>query len=82
MTALEVFKTNCGDLRGLCRSVEVAVRRLTPTVSDLPEGAELPEVNANLMLAVRHLEDARMRLGKAIQYAGDGVSCYDGERAP
>jgi hypothetical protein len=36
-----------------------------------------PEVGANVMLAIRHLEDAKMRLGKAIQYAGDGISCYD-----
>ncbi len=35
------------------------------------------EMRANLMLAVRHIEDARMRLGKVIQYAGDGVSIYD-----
>ena len=36
-----------------------------------------PEMAANLMLAVRHMEDARMRLGKAIQHSGDGVSKYD-----
>lgn len=49
-------------------------------VSDLPAGVELQEVNANLMLAVRHLEDARMRLGKAIQYGcEDGVSCFDAQ---
>lgn len=35
------------------------------------------EVRAQLTLAVRALEDARMRLGKALQYAGDGVSIYD-----
>ena len=28
-------------------------------------------------LAVRHIEDARMRLGKVLQYAGVGVSIYD-----
>ena len=35
------------------------------------------EVKAQLTLALRSIESARMRLGKAIQYAGDGVSCYD-----
>lgn len=35
------------------------------------------EVFANLKLAYRHLEDARMRLGKAIQARDGGVSCYD-----
>ncbi len=35
------------------------------------------EVGANIMLSVRHLEDARMRLGKVCQYADDGVSIFD-----
>jgi len=29
------------------------------------------------MLALRHVEDARMRIGKVIQYADGGVSVYD-----
>jgi hypothetical protein len=29
------------------------------------------------MLAVRHIEDARMRCGKVLQFSGDGVSIYD-----
>jgi hypothetical protein len=43
-------------------------------------GASLPdrgEAVANIMLAFRHLEDARMRLGKAIQALEGGVSVYD-----
>lgn len=35
------------------------------------------EMHANIMLAFRHLEDARMRLGKAIQAYDGGVSVYD-----
>lgn len=35
------------------------------------------EVIANLTLAYRHLEDASMRLGKAIQAADGGTSVYD-----
>ena len=35
------------------------------------------EVQANIMLAYRAAEDARMRLGKVIQHLGDGVSVYD-----
>jgi hypothetical protein len=38
---------------------------------------EINEVLANLTLAYRHLEDAAMRLGKAIQAADGGVSVYD-----
>lgn len=32
---------------------------------------------ANTMLAVRHLEDARMRLGKVLQAAQGGESIFD-----
>lgn len=35
------------------------------------------EMKAQIMLTVRHVEDARMRLGKVCQYAGDGTSIYD-----
>ena len=35
------------------------------------------EMKAQTMLAVRHIEDARMRLGKVCQYADDGVSILD-----
>lgn len=35
------------------------------------------EMNANIMLAYRHLEDARMRIGKVLQAAGDGISILD-----
>jgi hypothetical protein len=35
------------------------------------------ETIANLMLAYRHLEDASMRLGKALQAIDGGASVYD-----
>lgn len=35
------------------------------------------ETIANLMLTYRHLEDASMRLGKALQAIDGGVSVYD-----
>jgi hypothetical protein len=38
---------------------------------------DLSELHANLTLAYRHLEDARMRLGKAIQAFDGGISVYD-----
>lgn len=45
----------------------------------LPEGKvhDIAEVHANITLAYRHLEDAAMRLGKAIQARDGGVSVYD-----
>lgn len=48
-----------------------------PVNSDDSSTNRQGEVIAQLTLARRHLEDARMRLGKAIQYHGDGVSKYD-----
>ena len=35
------------------------------------------EVIAQATIALRHIEDARMRYGKVIQYDGDGESCYN-----
>ncbi len=78
MDVQDHFKAVCDNLRKECHVIETGVRSLTGGVSELPEGVEFQEVNANLMLAVRHLEDARMRLGKAIQWGcQDGVSCFD-----
>lgn len=34
------------------------------------------ECMANIELAYRHLEDARMRFGKAVQACDGGKSCY------
>jgi hypothetical protein len=38
------------------------------------ESEDRGEVMANLMLAYRHLEDARMRLGKVYQARNSGIS--------
>lgn len=35
------------------------------------------EMKANIMLSFRHLEDARMRLGKVMQQMQGGVSKFD-----
>lgn len=35
------------------------------------------EVAAQLTLAFRHCEDARMRIGKVLQHLGDGDSVFD-----
>ena len=37
------------------------------------------EMKANIMLTFRHLEDARMRLGKVIQALEGGISIFDKE---
>jgi hypothetical protein len=40
------------------------------------------EAAANVTLAYRHLEDASMRLGKAIQALDGGTSVYDKKQVP
>lgn len=40
------------------------------------------EMIAQSKLALRHIEDARMRLGKVLQYGRDGVSIYDRKEQP
>lgn len=79
---LEELKARCNDLRAEVLVVEKAVRQLKGDVmsndSPVPEQGDCrAEAPANAMLAVRHLEDARMRLGKVIQWAEGGVSIYD-----
>lgn len=60
-------------IRAEILGIEKKVRALVPQAG----GGNPGEVKANLTLSFRHLEDARLRLGKAIQHSGDGVSCYD-----
>lgn len=80
VAADECLRSFLEHLRGQCHDVEVEVRVLMEhSVFERPEAfpRQHAEMKANLMLAVRHLEDARMRLGKVLQYARDGVSSYD-----
>ena len=47
--------------------------QFVPPPENAPDDSER---KANLQLAYRHLEDARMRIGKAIQAYDGGTSCY------
>lgn len=71
---------------GACESSRVQLKSIAAYVKTLVDGLKNTEVDgtedrgekiANLMLAYRHLEDASMRLGKAIQAHDGGVSVYD-----
>lgn len=73
--AKEPLENNCNFNRVGIKHIEMCVRNVL-------HKARNKEVHDHMMLAVRHLEDARMRLGKAIQYSGDGVSCYDKGEKP
>jgi hypothetical protein len=80
---LETFEAKLDNWRARIQDVggEVVHKGLVhPAINDLAMewGANAAqEAVANLTLAFRHLEDARMRLGKAIQQVHGGVSIYD-----
>ena len=61
-----------------------ALRREIKTIADKmrPFDSRNGEASANWMLAFRHLEDASMRLGKAIQALDAGTSVYDKTQVP
>lgn len=68
------------DLRARLLSIEEDVREL---LCEIVGGSEA-EAWDQALLSIRHIEDARMRLGKVIQHSGDGVSIYDkpGDASP
>jgi len=67
------------QLRTSLGSIETAIREYVEAVkhAEDQEGFNRGECTAQAMLALRHVEDARMRIGKVIQYADGGVSVYD-----
>lgn len=66
-----------GTYNALRQSVKIMAERILIMYS--PVGRLLEEEDNNLVLVYRHLEDASMRLGKAIQAVDGGVSVYDRE---
>ena len=69
----------CQDIRAKLEELKTSVKAMKAH-SDLQTRQEPAcdhgEILANIMLAYRHLEDARMRMGKAIQARDGGTSCY------
>lgn len=65
------FKENCFGLRELVEELKKATKLVLkkhPVFNhEQVSVGQIDEMKANLKLAYRHLEDARMRLGKAIQ---------------
>jgi len=76
----EPFDSECSELRIRLKALSEPVRNLMghPTFAQPPEASkDFGEMKANIMLAYRHIEDAQMRLGKAIQAFDGGKSVYD-----
>lgn len=76
----EKLEETCSCLRKDIKLLEETTRRLLDHGMFRNEQAfanQFSEMKANIMLTVRHLEDARMRVGKILQYADDGISILD-----
>jgi len=77
---MDPIKTTANDLRAQILTLGESVRQLHDHGAFKNEQSNVgqhSEMHANITLAYRHLEDARMRLGKLIQAYEGGVSCYD-----
>jgi hypothetical protein len=72
----EVAKLNRGLIKGLAQQVK-AMHEHEQFLLYEPSKPDYEEMHANITLCYRHLEDAAMRLGKAIQAFDGGVSIYD-----
>jgi hypothetical protein len=75
----DTFVDRCHVLREDLRGSAAAVKELMqhPIFAVPTDGVmDFGEMKANLMLAYRHLEDAAMRLGKAVQACDGGKSVY------
>lgn len=76
----EKLKSVCDGLREDIKQIGEVVHGLMNHPDLTGEEAypgQTGEMRANIMLTYRHLEDARMRIGKILQAAGDGVSILD-----
>lgn len=75
---IEQFITAVRALRKDLKLIAETVWLLRYPETQNPEHVgRLPEMSANVSLAYRHLEDASIRLGKAIQAADGAQSVYD-----
>ena len=76
---VNVFIEYASDIRTAILDVNLTVLELKQIVNEgilLLDVSDKGEIIANIMLAHRHLEDARMRIGKAIQAYDGGASVY------
>jgi hypothetical protein len=74
------LEEKCNDIRSEVKKIERYTRSLLNDNTYRNEQSfcgQHEEMKAQTMLAVRALEEARMRIGKVLQYSGDGVSIYD-----
>ena len=80
MNEQEQMENECSKARLAIKEVGDAVKALKNNDYIQGEQAFLGqhgEIHANIMLAYRHLEDARMRVGKVMQQLQGGTSKFD-----
>lgn len=82
LTVEEVCSNTRKEIEGIKSAVCFALDELKFMETTKLEGNNIPDSSvpnmaANLTLAFRHLEDARMRLGKAMQAYQGGISILD-----
>ncbi|KKL79552.1 hypothetical protein LCGC14_2013740, partial [marine sediment metagenome] len=73
------FKEDCQFVRLILEDNKMTVKALMKHddfKNEQTSENQHSEMKANVMLCYRHLEDARMRMGKAIQAYDGGVSVY------
>jgi len=76
------FNEECYSLRDEMRAIAKKIADLRYGLTareaneEFPAPADVGGMIANLMLAYRHIEDATMRMGKAVQAFDGGTSVY------
>ena len=75
---VDAFKDDCFGMRAIIEDVKVETQALKKhaLLRSISKPEQISEIIANIQLAYRHLEDARMRIGKVIQAYDGGTSVY------
>jgi len=76
MEVMDQLKEQCLQCREAIEVVKQKIVQLKNHPELVPGAVESEEPLENIALAYRHLEDAKMRIGKAIQAIDGGTSCY------
>lgn len=75
---MDGFRERCKAIVGEA----VEIKKIIQRDGDADDQQNSPEMIANLVLAIRHIEDAAMRFGKVIQAASGGESPLGGPNTP
>jgi hypothetical protein len=66
----------CYEFRAECLDIETRARATKKTIQENEFAGDKAEMIAQITLAYRAIEDARMRFGKVVQYYDGGTSVY------